>query len=163
MADLNVKYSRAENGIDSADIDSGAEMVDYVRHRNGLSKLEKFLLASTLILVFVSSVFAALYMSERQTRNLMKETSSSENEDKNCKASNATEEEKQNKTSVMSSCDLNPNSANCVNEVIKQAAFGKMSLITMALRKILFAVFLFEMRSYLLLKDEVSTVIGVCC
>lgn len=128
MADLNVKYSRAENGLDVAEIDNEAETVQDLRRRNGMSKLEKVLLASTVLLIFVSAVFAALYVSERQQRNLNKGASSSENDGKNCKGADENQDEKRNETTVLKSCDLNPNNANCSNEVTKQAAHGKMFL-----------------------------------
>lgn len=125
MADLNVNHSRAENGIDVSEIESGPEAVVHLRRRNGMTKLEKVLLASTVVFVITSAVFASLYVSERHYRNVRKETPSSENGSENCKGRGETgqEEEKQNKTK--GSCDLNPNNAKCTTEVVKQAALGK--------------------------------------
>ena len=125
MADLKIKYSRAENGTDVSEIESGPEAVVHLRRRNGMTKLEKVLLACTVVFVITTAVFASLYASERQYRNVTKEKSSSENGSENCKGvgENSEEEKKVNKTK--GTCDFNPNNSKCTTQVVKQAALGK--------------------------------------
>ena len=125
MADLKIKYSRAENGTDVSEIESGPEAVVHLRRRNGMTKLEKVLLACTVVFVITTAVFASLYASERQYRNVRKEKSSSENGSENCKGvgENSEEEKKVNKTK--GTCDFNPNNSKCTTQVVKQAALGK--------------------------------------
>lgn len=122
MADLHVKYSRAENGVDAAEIDNdGTGVVVHLRRRNGMSKLEKILVATTVFLVFVSAVFAALYLSERRYRNLKEHVASSENGGENCNGPDENKDEKERNK---------PKGTCCSNEVTKQAALGKdVSLI----------------------------------
>ena len=125
MADLKIKYSRAENGTDVSEIESGPEAVVHLRRRNGMTKLEKVLLACTVVFVITTAVFASLYASERQYRNVTKEKSSSENGSESCKGvgENSEEEKKVNKTK--GTCDFNPNNSKCTTQVVKQAALGK--------------------------------------
>lgn len=125
MADLKIKYSRAENGTDVSEIESGPEAVVHLRRRNGMTKLEKVLLACTVVFVITTAVFASLYASERQYRNVTKEKSSSENGSENCEGvgENSEEEKKVNKTK--GTCDFNPNNSKCTTQVVKQAALGK--------------------------------------
>lgn len=122
MTDLNVKYSRAENGIEATEIENGSEVVVNLRRRNGMTKLEKILLASTVVFVISSAIFASLYLSERQHRNLKKETPSSENGGESCKGREENQVER-NKTGR--TCDFDLNATECSNEVVKQAARGK--------------------------------------
>lgn len=137
MTDLHVKYSRAENGIEVTEIDSGSEAVVQLRRRNGMTKLEKLLLASTVVFVIASAVFASLYLSERQHRNLKKETPSSENgAEENCKGRGQNQDEnKRNKTK--GPCDT----TECANEVTKLAALGKNNVNHNCSLQILIATF----------------------
>ena len=123
MADLKIKYSRAENGTDVSEIECGPEAVVHLRRRNGMTKLEKVLLASTVVFIITSAVFASLYASERQYRNARREKPSFENGSENCGGETGEEEKKINKTKE--TCDLNPNSSKCRTQVVKQAALGK--------------------------------------
>ena len=125
MADLKIKYSRAENGKDVSEIESGPEAVVRLRRQNGMTKLEKILLACTVVFVITSAVFASLYASERQYRNVSKEKPSSENGSENCKGLGETGEEETKKNNTKETCDLNPNSSKCTTQVAKQAALGK--------------------------------------
>lgn len=125
MADLKIKYSRAENGIDASKIESGPEAVVHLRRRNGMTKLEKVLLACTVVFVITSAVFASLYASERQYRNIKKEKPSSENGSENCKGLGGTGGEKNMINKTKETCDFNPNSSKCTTQVVKQAALGK--------------------------------------
>lgn len=122
MTDLNVKYSRAENGIEATEIENGSEVVVNLRRRNGMTKLEKILLASTVVFVIASAVFASLYLSEKQHRNLKKETPSSKNGGKSCKGR---EENQNERNKTQRACDFDLNATECSNEVVKQAARGK--------------------------------------
>lgn len=120
MTDLKIKYSRAENGIDVSEVEGGPEAIVDLRRRNGMTKLEKVLLACTVVFVITSAVFASLYASERQYRNVRKDKPSSENGSQNCKGLGKTGEEEKKET-----CDLNPNNSKCTTQVVKQAALGK--------------------------------------
>ena len=125
MADLKIKYSRAENGTDVSEIESGPEAVVRLRRRNGMTKLEKVLLASTVVFVITTAVFASLYASERQYRNVRKEKPSSENGSENCKVVGETNEEEKKINKAKDTCDFNPNNSKCTTQVVKQAALGK--------------------------------------
>ena len=124
MADLKIKYSRAENGIDVSEIESGPEAVVHLGGRNGMTKLEKVLLACTVVFVITSAVFASLYASERQYRNIRKEKLS-ENGSENCKGLVESRGEKKEINKTRETCDFNPNSSECTTQVVKQAALGK--------------------------------------
>ena len=125
MTDLKIKYSRAENGVDVSEIESGPEAIVHLRRRNGMTKLEKVLLACTVLFVITSAVFASLYASERQYRNVRKEKSSSENGSENCKGLGETVEEEKKINKTKEKCDLKHNNSKCITQVVKQAALGK--------------------------------------
>ena len=125
MSVLNVKYSRAENGIDLTESTLN-ETVVCQRQRNGLSKLEKILLACIVFLVFVCAIFAGLYFSERQHRQLNNEVHSEEKGEWNCDgAKDGKDGEENERNETLLSCHSKLNRTACSNEVTKQAAVGK--------------------------------------
>ena len=159
MTDLHVKYCRAENGIEITELDSGSEAVVHLRRRNGMTKLEKILLVSTVVFVITSAIFSSLYLSERQHRNSKKETPSSENgAEENCNGREQNQDENtqnktrgkyentQNKTRGKYENTKNRTRGKCVttectDEVAKQAALGKHDVNFNCALQILIVIF----------------------
>lgn len=125
MSGLQVEYCRAENGIDLADSNNDEETIVYCRQRNGMSKMEKLLLACVVILVFLCAIFAGLYFSERQHRKLKKaESSSDEKNERKCKGQGE-EVNKANETAK--ACGSNYGRTSCSNKALKKAAVGRVA------------------------------------
>ena len=124
MSGLQVEYCRAENGIDLADSNNDGETIVYRRQRNGMSKMEKLLLACVVILVFLCAIFAGLYVSERQHRKLKKaERSSYEKDDRKCKGQG---EEVNKRNETEKACGSDYGLTSCSNKALKQAAVGRV-------------------------------------
>ena len=131
MSNRQVKYYRAENGINLAESNSTDEAVVFRRRRTGLSKLEKLLLAFVVILVFLCALLAGLYLSERQRRSLKKELISNKKGDEKCSGPNGAKDNndkvnKGNKTMETSGSDRENTSS---NDVVKQAALGRVFIL----------------------------------
>lgn len=128
MSNRQVEYCRAENWIDFPENGITNETIVYRGRRNGMSKLEKFLLACIVLLVFLCAIFAGLYLSERQHRHLEKDVASN-GEDK-CKSNEGSDGDINKRNETENACGSDGDNASCVSEVVKQVGAGKFARIS---------------------------------